>query len=206
MSEQQPGKTRSRVTLFILIGIFAAPILFAYLAHTYKFLQPTESKNFGEIISPAKVLPKFNLKTLAGEAFAFDDIRQKWSYIYVVDAQCDDACKLNLLKMRNARLGQGVEAKRVRYYLVVSTKSNAQSVIDGIVKDHPKLTILYGSSDELKTFLSVFKGAEGAPVVKARRVYMIDPAGNYMMYYNDGFESIGIMEDLKHLLKWSQIG
>ena len=206
MSEQQPGKTRSRVTLFILIGVFAAPIIGAYLAHKYKALQPVESKSFGEIISPAKALPRFKLTTGNGEAFGFDDIRQKWAYIYVIDSLCDEACKLSLLKMRNARLGQGAEARRVRYYLVVNQKPDDLSVFAELVKEHPKLTFLYGSDAELKSIYDTFRDDDERAVVNARRVYLIDPAGNYMMYYNDGFESIGIMEDLKHLLKWSQIG
>lgn len=206
MSEQQPGKTRSRVTLFILIGIFVAPILFAYIAHKYKSLQPAGSKSFGDIVTPARPLPEFTLKTMDEEIFNLESIRRKWSYVYIVESECGDACQLNLLKMRNARLAQGAEARRVRYYLVLAKRPEQQSTIDEIVKVHPKLTILYGSGPELKTFSGSFKDAEVDNVASAQRVYMIDPIGNYMMYYDDGFESIGIMEDLKHLLKWSQIG
>jgi len=50
------------------------------------------------------------------------------------------------------------------------------------------------------------KGAGQIRVEDMKRVYMIDPLGNYMMFYEDGFDSLGIMEDLKFLLKASQIG
>ena len=206
MSEQPPGKTRSRLTLFILVGIFIAPILGAYIVHKYKALQPTGSKSFGAIVTPARPLPEFNLKTIDGKVFDLESIRRKWSYVYIIKSECGDACQLNLLKMRNARLAQGAEAQRVRYYLVFAKRPEQQSSIDEIVKVHPKLTILHGSESELKTFFESFKDAETDKVPTAQRVYMIDPIGNYMMYYSDGFESIGIMEDLKHLLKWSQIG
>jgi len=206
MSEQQPGKTRSRVTLFILIGVFVAPILGAYIAHKYKSLQPVESKSFGEIVTPAQPLTEFSLKTMDGEVFNLESIRRKWSYVYITESECGDTCQLNLLKMRNARLGQGAEARRVRYYLVLAKRPEQQTVIDALMKVHPKLTILHGSQSDLDAFITSFKYTDSTNIFAAQRVYMVDPIGNYMMYYNDGFESIGIMEDLKHLLKWSQIG
>ena len=115
---QQPGNTRSRVSLVVLAMIFIAPILFAYVVYKYRDLVPSETKNHGMLVNPAKPLPDFKLKTLSGESFGLNEIRSKWSYIYIVKNQCDEPCKLNLLKMRNARQGQGAEARRVNYYLV----------------------------------------------------------------------------------------
>jgi cytochrome oxidase Cu insertion factor (SCO1/SenC/PrrC family) len=202
----QAGPTRSNRTLIILVFVFIAPFLFAYIVHKFKIFQPGESKNFGEIVSPAQPLPDFSIKKITDEPFGLDDIRHKWVYIYFVKDYCDEGCQLNLVKMRNARLGQGADADRVRYYLVFTGEPSKQVVSDQFVKQHPRITVLYGGGSEMQAFTRVFQGKQGKPVDETRRVYMVDPIGNFMMFYEDGFEAIGIMEDLKHLLKWSQIG
>jgi len=203
---QQPGNTRSRVSLVVLAAIFIAPIVLAFITYKYRDLVPSETRNFGELVKPAKPLPEFKLKTLSGAAFTLEDIGRKWSYLYIVKNQCDEACKLNLIKMRNARLGQGAEARRVGYYLIFTDKPEQQTELDELTKLHEKITILYAGDSGSKALLDAFKDTGDSNVENARRVYMIDPIGNYMMYYNDGFEAIGIMEDLKFLLKSSQIG
>ena len=156
-------------------------------------------------MDPAKPLPEFQLRTLADEAFTLKDIRRKWSYVYITNNICNDDCQLNLVKMKNARLAQGGEAKRIRYYLVFNHRPE-QQIVDELAQAHPKMTILYGSGAELQTFLDAFKVTDDNNVLDFKRVYMVDPIGNYIMYYNNGFEAIGIMEDLKLLLKISQIG
>lgn len=205
MSEIRDFKVkRSRHTPVFIAGTFILFILIAFVA--YKFgLHPSSTKNFGELVSPARPLPEFNLKTIDDKPFTLEDIRRKWSYLYIVESECDAACKLNLVKMNNARLAQGTESTRVKYYLVFSKKPEKQEV-DELVKDHPKMTILYMSGAVQQKFFKVFKTPEDDKVHAAQRVYLIDPIGNYMMYYEPDAEAIGFMEDLKFLLKVSQIG
>ena len=203
---QETTNTRSRVSLVILAFIFIAPILFALIVFKYRDLVPSETKNFGELVVPARPLPEFSLIRNNGDVFTLENMRRKWSYIYFVENHCDDDCKLNLLKMRNARLGQGAEAQRVHYYLVFTAKPASPDEEAELAKEHTKLTVLYADRDKFQSLLNVFKTDDIGRVDQAKRVHMIDPIGNYMMFYNNGFESIGIMEDLKFLLKSSQIG
>jgi cytochrome oxidase Cu insertion factor (SCO1/SenC/PrrC family) len=207
--DQQQVQTRSRLGLVMLALIFIAPILFAFIVYKYRDLIPTETKNFGELVVPARPLPAFDLQTVEGKDFNLEDMRSKWSYLYVVKNHCDADCKLNLLKMRNARLGQGGEAQRVRYYLLYTRLPDNKNELAELSQTYEKLTILTGNKTNTQPLLNTLQGVDGTnlpEVSGAKRVYMIDPIGNYMMYYNNGFEAIGIMEDLKFLLKSSQIG
>jgi hypothetical protein len=81
-----------------------------------------------------------------------------------------------------------------------------QAFVDELSKQFPKMLILYNTGEKLQNFLRVFEHPEGKSIYDAQRVHMIDPIGNYMMYYEPGTEGIGFMEDLKFLLKVSQIG
>ena len=202
----QNQQQRSRLVLYILAAVFIAPILFAYVVYKNRALIPSDTKSFGEIVSPASPLPEFKLRKINDEAFSLDDMRHKWSYLYFIKSTCDEACQLNLIKMRNARLAQGSDADRVRYYLVFTGEPSKQVVSDEFIKQHPRITVLYGNGPDMQSLISVFQKNQEKPVGESRRVYMVDPIGNYMMFYEDGFEAVGIMEDLKHLLKWSQIG
>jgi len=205
MSDPQPVKKRSRITLVLLIGVFVAPILLAYIVHKNKSLQP-ESKSTGTIISPARALPDFSLKTQNGNEFQTKDIRGKWSFVYVLNGVCDENCKLTLLKTRNAKLAQGAEGTRVNYYLLSSHEIKDQAVLEQFVKEHPKMIILFGAEAELEKIFNTFKDDKVKSVKDAQRVYLLDPAANYMMFFETGFNPLGIMEDLKLLLKASQIG
>jgi len=207
MNEIKPKQqTRSRWTLVLLVALFLAPILLAYIVYKNRSLIPSNSTNHGEIISPAQPLVEFSLKTQEGTSFGLKGIQRKWSYIYVIENECNDVCKLNLLKMRNARIAQGAEGRRVNYYLIITKGSKDNKFSDEFVKAHPKLSILYAQNADAKPLLDILKGSTQYRIEEMNRVYMIDPIGNYMMFYEDGFDSLGIMEDLKFLLKASQIG
>jgi cytochrome oxidase Cu insertion factor (SCO1/SenC/PrrC family) len=195
---------RSPKTPTLIAGTFILFFLAAFIF--YKFgLHPSSTKNYGTLVSPARPLPEFTLKTSENEEFTLDDMRHKWSYVYVIDNECDEVCKLNLIKMRNARLAQGTESNRVKYYLLL-TKNPEQPLLDQLATEHQKLTILYGDESTLEKLLNSFESPEGKTLTEAQRVHMIDPIGNYMMFYEPGAEAIGFMEDLKFLLKVSQIG
>ncbi len=207
MNEIDPKQqTRSRWTLIILVAVFASPIILAFIVYKNKWMIPSGRVSHGVIISPAQPLSKFTVNTQKDTKFGLEDIRRKWSYIYVIEKECDDACQLNLVKMRNARIGQGAEGRRVNYYLILTSETKVDWFSDEFKKAHPKLKILYANSDGAKSLLKTLKGTEQSRIEEMKRVYMIDPLGNYMMFYEDGFDSLGIMEDLKLLLKASQIG
>lgn len=204
-AENNQGSKYGRGTLILLLLVFIAPLILAYIFHKNKNLLPSQGKNYGQLITPARPVPELELQTLSGERFTLEQMRHKWSYLYIIDNQCDDDCQLNLLKTKNARLGQGGEARRVNYYLILTKQPNAE-LLAGFEKEHPKMTILRAVDAQQRAFLNFFKVTDNQPVTAAQRVYVLDPIGNYIMYYEHGFEAIGIMEDLKHFLHSSQIG
>ena len=205
MNDQQPlSQTRSRWTLVLLAAIFIAPVLLAILFYLNPSWQPAP-KLAGTGLSPTVAMPDFSLKTLEHTSFTLKDIQRKWSFIYIIDKQCDDACKLSLAKMRDARYAQGGEAQRVAYYLVFTAKPAQDVLSEEFKKEHPSVKVLYADGAGSEPFFTRFKTPEQQDLVAARRVYVLDPRANYSMYYDDGFNPLGIMQDLKRLLQ-SRIG
>ncbi len=203
-SAQLKTRTRSRFTLIFLIAVFAAPILLAYVVSSNKSLHPTQTKNNGHLFEPARPLPEFSLNTLDGKTFELDDIRRKWSYVYIDSGTCQQTCQESLDKIRIARLAQAGESLRVQYFLLVTGQPN-QSELKTLLEKHPRMILLHGESQVVERIATNFNTSEGE-AINAGQVYLVDPIGNAMMYYPKGFDANGLLKDLKYLLHWSQIG
>ncbi len=205
MDESQiKARNRSRLSLILLVLVFVAPIILAFIVSKNKSLQPENTKNYGELVQPASPLPEFSIKTIDDKPFTLQDMQRKWSLVYLADGQCDNACQESLVKMRDARLAQSGEALRVQYYLVFTAPPVADG-LTGILEQHPRLNILQaGESSDI--LLKTFQGSVHGQASQTGNVYLVDPIGNVMMYYPPGFKGNGLVRDLKHLLHWSQIG
>ena len=197
--------TRSRLTLILLVAVFAAPIIFAWIVTKNESLQPTKTKNYGELVHPARPLMDIIFTGIDGNAYPLEQMRRKWSLFYLVGNTCEEVCIESLVKMREARFAQSGEALRVSYYLIF-TKLPDSTDFSSLLKEHPRLTILTVAEPQAASFVKQFKIDEQAEVLAAKRVYLIDPIGNLMMYYPQGFHRDGLLKDLKNILHWSQIG
>lgn len=200
-TEQQ----RSRLKLIMLLAIFILPVLAAYIMHKKPEWQPKSTKNFGLLYKPAVNLNAFTLTTQDDKAFTLEDMRGKWSLIYIGGAQCDQACQQTLRKARDARLAQGTEATRINYYYLVAADKFTEDA-SALVKDYSKLILLQGTEPQRTALFQQFKIDTTQQPGTDNRLYLVDPAGVLFLHYPFGFQHIGLMEDLKYLLKWSQIG
>jgi len=205
MNNQAPSQKRSRVTLILLLMVFVIPILVAYIFHKNKSWLPQNTRNHGTIVSPVVALPEVSLKSTDGNEFLLKDFRGKWSYVFMAGEKCDEICQLTLVKTRNARIAQGGEAQRVNYYIIFKDHAASWANTEEFSKHHPKIRLLSADQKNLDIIQKAF-GAGAVDTKTGGRVYLLDPAANYMMFYEADFDSLGIMEDLKHLLKASQIG
>ena len=122
--------------------------------------------------------------------------------IYLGRDECDEQCQVTLVKTRNARTAQGSEGSRVNIYIVFEEKAANWTQTELFKKSMGELQVLTAD----KATVDIMRQTLGSSARTPDQVYLIDPAGNYLMYYETGFDSLGIMEDLKLLLKASQIG
>jgi cytochrome oxidase Cu insertion factor (SCO1/SenC/PrrC family) len=201
----QSKSKRSRLTLIILVIMFALPIVFAWIATKNKSWQPTSGKNYGELVQPARPLPEFSLRKLDGTDFKLEDMRRKWSYVYFVTQTCEQHCQESLVKVRDARLALSGDALRVQYFLIYAQKPDAAEVAK-FAKEHPRLIVLQAEGENVTALLNTFKLPGDESLVAAQRVYLVDPIGNFMMYYPESFPGNGLLKDIRYLLHWSQIG
>lgn len=204
MNEKQAVR-RSRWKLIVLFSIFLLPVIAAYIVHKNPQWLPKSTRNYGILYKPTVRLQGFDLHDQKGKAFTLDNMHGKWSLIYIGAATCDNACLETLTKARDARWAQGTEATRVNYYYVVSADkfTGDQARLE---KDYPGLIMLQGNPTQRNPLIQQFKISPEQQPGQDNRLYLVDPAGMLLMHYPFGFRHIGLMEDLKYLLKWSQIG
>lgn len=193
-------------SLLILAAIFIGPMLLAYLLviNMHNFGE-FNTRNHGELIKPAKPLEDVNLARINGESFKLSDLRKKWVMVYIGSASCDVKCSENLYKMRQSRLAQGGELRRVeRLYISIDGKPEAS--LQAVLSEHQGLGVMYGSSTQIQQVLNQFELSQQAVSNGIVGMFIVDPLGNLVMRYQTGYEAKGLAKDLSLLLKASYIG
>jgi len=198
--------TKGRKQLVLLIAFFVAPIVLAIIMYnTMPAGGPSKTKNYGELVVPARPLTDVALKTEDGQDFKFSDMKKTWVMIYIGKSECGKTCADILYKMRQSRLAQRGEHLRIKR-LYISTTGKAKSSLVKVLKEHPGLEVVSGDPENIKTVLEQFELENKVSAKSANRLYFADPLGNLMMSYESDFDPKGLIKDMELLLKISRIG
>lgn len=202
--ESEKGKGRQQ--LILVVAFFVAPILIAIIMYnTMSDGGPTKTKNAGDLVHPARPLTDVILQSESGQEFKFSDMHNTWVMVYIGNADCNESCADVLYKMRQSRLAQQGEHLRIKR-LYISTTGKAKDSLKNLMKEHPGLEVVSGNVEAINSVLNQFKLENKAEAKSANRLYLLDPFGNLMMSYEDGFDAKGLIKDLSLLLKISRIG
>jgi hypothetical protein len=185
-------RARNLRTVAILAGLFLIPLVLAFLVYYGTSWRPAGRTNHGELILPARALPR-DSPILRADAFT-----QRWSLVYVGDGACDDDCKSALYVMRQTQLALNNDMQRVRRVFLASTNCCAKQMLE---RDYPGLIVIDASADRAAPLLRQFPRDE-----RAHALFIVDPLGNLMMRFDTRANPKGLHEDLVALLKLSHIG
>ncbi len=189
----QPENKISRIKLLMLFGLFALPLAASYIA--YYFWTPSgKTSNYGELL-PVQLLTGVTGTQANGSAFRLEQLKGKWVMVEFDSGKCDEYCRKKLYTMRQVRTAQGAERDRVqRLWLVTDNVAPAPE----LMADYPG-TVVVTAGKEVSAKFSANGRVEDY-------IYMVDPLGNLMMRYPKNPNPSGMIKDIKHLLKTSQIG
>ena len=202
--ENKKGKGRQQLVL--LIAFFVMPVIIAVIMYnTVPEGGPVDTKNHGDLVNPARPLTDVTLQLASGKDYKFSDMNKTWVMIYIGGADCDKICADVLYKMRQSRLAQRGEHLRIKR-VYISTEGKAKASLLKVLKDHPGLEVVSGSSNNINSVLKQFKITNEDEVKSAQRLYLVDPFGNLMMSYEKDFNAKGLIKDMTLLLKVSRIG
>jgi cytochrome oxidase Cu insertion factor (SCO1/SenC/PrrC family) len=181
-----------------LAGLFVLPLAIAFFTYYGTAWRPAGHVNHGTLISPARPLPAVALPQVSLGAPAATPWRGKWSLVYVGDGACDSACRQALYLMRQTRLALNTDMTRIARVFLVSGGCCAGEFL---AREHAGLIVLDASTADGQVLLREFPASE-----RAHTLFIVDPLGNLMMRYDARENPRGLLEDLKKLLRLSQIG
>lgn len=193
-SETPNTRRLNRWVMLLLVLMFVAPWVAAML------WQPSSYINNGDLIEPARPLADIDIATIDGKPLSLQDLNAKWSLVYF-STDCPRRCEEVLYTMRQVRLAQSKNAKRVRSVLIVSEPDNARARLQSLAG----VMVLTASPAGLREIVQVFTLPEGDPFT-SKRVYLVDPLGNLMMSFSSDIDPSKMRKDLVRLLKVSQVG
>lgn len=197
-------RKQNQRTIVLLFLAFIIPVAAAYLVYL-NMDHAGKTKNHGELIIPPRPLDSMKLTTLDARPFGGEQLRGNWHLVYISNGACEQLCRDRLSIMHQARVAQGKAMSRVGLLYIAMDKSAAAG-LDGLTKDYSHLTVLAGEQLNINEAIKLFQTDNVYNIREDNLIYMVDPLGNLMMRYKKDVRLIGIIKDLEHLLKISQIG
>ncbi len=188
------SRLKGRSTLILVAAAFLGPFVLALiLFKTDSSLIPSTTTEHGVLIVPPRALPKLAMTPDAQSGL----LRGKWSLLYIGPAECGDPCRQSLLETRQVRRALGKEMGRVQRIFFITQGQPDESSLN---REHPDMIVFDLQQQSGKELL------EAVGDVSEGDILLLDPLGNLMMRYASGTGMKGMHEDLKRLLKISQIG
>jgi len=201
-----------RLALLIIAAMFLLPLLLAWLMYSGSLdFKPTSTRNLGTLIETPVPIDWTVTVLLSGETNLAVDPGQgigvfdeHWVILQPVPAVCDDSCLKEVSNLRQIHRASGRQQFRIRLALLLDESSPADQA-KSLLAIYPKFHLIRDPSGILSAALAGIQQNLSGQAGPAKGVYMIDPLGNIMMYYEAGSDPNYIKQDLKRLLTWSKL-
>ena len=188
-----------RLKFIALVLVFASPFVGGWMA-LYVFELRPESINYGTLVQPVKKLQWPVLESVTGDRFE-NGFGRKWTFLLFSRESCSQQCQSNLFYLRQIRTLLGRDTPRLQNLLIVTSVEDKD--LTSFLVDYPDLVVIENSSELLYSQFQI-SGVE--QVGSTPQLYLVDPDNNYMMHYPAEFDHYRVLDDIKKLMKLSQIG
>ena len=192
-------RNRNRLKFIAMAVLFFAPmVIAAVLYYGPDSWKPHSYTANGNLVDPARPLPEVDFQRADGQSESLDTL---WTILHVAQAPCAQACQQRLWQTRQMRTLLHRRRGRVQRAILVAEPSEAAPLAASLAAEHPRLKVLSLDAESRARF-DQWLGQ--LPV--ADPVLLIDPLGNFLMYYGDELPLEGMYKDIKRVLKLSNIG
>jgi hypothetical protein len=203
LEQTVPVNTRGRLKMLFILLVCAAPVLASYFM--YYVVRPEGRRNYGELITPQRPLPSFNVTVPDGSVVPVSGLKDQWLLISVAGGACDAACQQHLYFQRQLRESLGREKERLDWVWLVNDDAPIPAALEPALKG---ATVLRVSPADLAQWLDPMPGQ-----TLADHLYLVDPLGNWMMRFPASMDAAGAGKaklDLERLLRasssWDKAG
>jgi hypothetical protein len=188
LSEVSPSqRRRGRLQLILILVVVIGPMILASAMYQWRFWVPETRSYHGELIGTGQT--RVELGVVGAD-------EQRWQLLVTVPDICDDACKELVYLARQVHIGLNRDVSRAAHGL-----ATAQPLMDDydaqLQREYPQLTRY---QLQLDAYIKTAAKVQGA------QLWIVDPRGNLVLRYDATSKGKAILNDLRHLLKISQIG
>lgn len=184
--------TWARVQMLLIASVFFGPLAVATWMYYGGGLQPAGRTNHGALLEPivniADEIPESELTKLSDSY---------WVLLYSDDEECGTRCQDALYTIRQSRKMLGKEMDRLKR-VFLHGDSSPDTVF--LAAEHAGLITLRDHD------VSLLLNNKRPAALAAGGYFLVDPLGNLVMYFEPEVDPSDMVEDIKRLLKLSQIG
>jgi hypothetical protein len=176
--------------------VCASPVIASYLM--YYVVRPEGRRNYGELITPQRMLPAVSAISSDGSANLLTSLKDQWLLISVSGGACEAVCQKNLYFQRQLRESLGREKDRLDWLVLFNDDTPVPPALAPALKD---ANVLRVPARELAQWLE----AEPGQALTAH-LYLVDPLGHWMMRFPANMDAAGAAkakQDLERLLRAS---
>jgi len=209
LGEDELLAKRSRYKLLAIISVALIPLLLATAMYYGQFALPKGKSNKGTLIWPPITLNSFaevDAQHPENDLMKLVQMNKKWTLLVTGNSMCNDFCKESLHTVRQVNIALGKEADRVSRLLISSIEVEE---LKAIQQDYPNLIIETAKATEIANFEHAAQN-NGAKIETKESnqwmVWVVDPLGNVILQYTHRHDGYDMIDDLKRVLKLSNIG
>ncbi|MGF6152786.1 hypothetical protein [Pseudomonas fluorescens] len=187
MSEAQaPQRRRGRWQLVLILLMVIGPMILATGMYKLQFWVPEGRSYHGELIGNGK--SRADLGVQADE--------DRWQMLVTTPQDCSVDCQQLVYLARQIQVALGRDASRASHALAVAQPLSADYEAK-LKREYPQLQRY---PLDLSTYTKNVQGKGSA------QLWIIDPHGNLVLRFDPTVKGKDLLNDLRHLLKLSNIG
>jgi hypothetical protein len=193
MSEAKSPASRRKGRLQLLLILFGVigPMILATGMYKLQFWVPEGRSYHGELIGNGQT--RADLGVQAQE--------DRWQILVTAPKDCSVDCQQLVYLARQIQIGLGRDAGRASHALAAAQPLSSEYDAK-LTREYPQLQRY---PLDLATF-STFNKTTGTGDKTAPQLWIIDPHGNLVLRYDPTVKGKDLLNDLRHLLKLSNIG
>ena len=195
----QTGNSKNGIALWVLIAVFALPVVCSWILILNPELLPDRHSNHGMLIRPLAQLPELALDRIDGPDFSLAELHGKWTLLLVLDASCTESCRNYVHQLRQIRLATGKDRTRVELLVLYRTDPARGDL--SVVRENPGMLVAGFNDPGMEVMMSVLRLAG---VSERPGLVIVDPMGNMVMHYPPSVLAEDILKDLRRLLNASR--
>ncbi|MDH0749356.1 hypothetical protein N5D61_23805 [Pseudomonas sp. GD03842] len=185
-SRNRKNRRRGRLQLMLVLLVALGPMLLATAMYRLQFWVPEGRSYHGELIGNGESRSELGVQS--------DE--KRWQMLVTAPDECDADCQQLVYLARQVQIGLGRDASRATHALAVAQPLVAEYDVS-LAREYPQL---HRYALDLKRYRRM------APGIELPQLWIVDPHGNLVLRYGAEVDGRDLLNDLRRLLKLSNIG